>query len=88
MQENFVKVTLFLRVVVIVATCDQALIANLHHSQDVSKKQRLIARYQPAKASVSPSLYAAGDVSRGGTSATQRQKFHTDDVKSPTAKFE
>ena len=32
MQENFVKVTLFLRVVVIVATCDQALIANLHHS--------------------------------------------------------
>ena len=28
------------------------------------------------------SLFAAGDVSRGGTSATQRQKFHTDDVKS------
>ena len=27
-------------------------------------------------------LFAAGDVSRGGTSATQRQKFHTDDVKS------
>ena len=27
------------------------------------------------------SLFAAGDVSRGGTSATQRQKFHTDDVK-------
>ena len=26
------------------------------------------------------SLLAAGDVSRGGTSATQRQKFHTDDV--------
>ena len=26
------------------------------------------------------SLFAAGDVSRGGTSATQRQKFHTDDV--------
>ena len=25
------------------------------------------------------SLYAAGDVSRGGTSATQRQKFHTED---------
>ena len=24
----------------------------------------------------------AGDVSRGGTSATQRQQFHTDDVKS------
>ena len=26
------------------------------------------------------SLIAAGDLSRGGTSATQRQKFHTDDV--------
>ena len=26
------------------------------------------------------SLFAAGDVSRGGTSASQRQKFHTDDV--------
>ena len=25
--------------------------------------------------------FAAVDVSRGGTSATQRQKFHTDDVK-------
>ena len=28
------------------------------------------------------SLFADGDVSRRGTSATQRQKFHTDDVKS------
>ena len=28
------------------------------------------------------SLLVAGDVSRGGTSATQCQKFHTDDVKS------
>ena len=28
------------------------------------------------------SLFAARDVSRGGTSATQRRKFHTDDVKS------
>ena len=28
------------------------------------------------------SLFAAGDVSRGGTSATQWQKFHTYDVKS------
>ena len=27
-------------------------------------------------------LFAAGDVQRGGTSATQRQKFHTEDVKS------
>jgi len=26
------------------------------------------------------SLFAAGDVSPGGTSATQRQKFHTDDA--------
>ena len=25
-------------------------------------------------------LFAAGDFSRGGTSATQRQKFHTDDA--------
>ena len=28
------------------------------------------------------SLFTAGDVLRRGTSATQRQKFHTDDVKS------
>ena len=28
------------------------------------------------------SLFTAGDVSRGGTSVTQRQKFHTDDCKS------
>ena len=26
------------------------------------------------------SLFAAGDVSRGGTSATQWEKFHTDDA--------
>ena len=26
------------------------------------------------------SLFAGGDVSRGGTSATQRQKFHTEDA--------
>ena len=26
------------------------------------------------------SFFAAGDVSRGGTSATQRQKFHIDDT--------
>ena len=31
------------------------------------------------------SLFAAGEVSRGETSTTQRQKFHTDDV-SPAAK--
>ena len=28
------------------------------------------------------SLFAAGDVSHGGTSVTQQQKFHADDVKS------
>ena len=28
------------------------------------------------------SLFATGDVSRGETSVTHRQKFHTDDVKS------
>ena len=28
------------------------------------------------------SLFAAGDISQGGTSATQQQKFHTDDVQS------
>ena len=32
---------------------------------------------QPAKTS---SLFAAGDVSRGRTTVTQRQKFHTDDA--------
>ena len=26
------------------------------------------------------SLFAVGDVSRGGMSVTQRQKFHTDDI--------
>ena len=31
-------------------------------------------------ADVSPRSSPLGDVSRGGTSATQRQKFHTDDV--------
>ena len=35
---------------------------------------------QPAKTSVFSSLFAALDVSRGGTSATQLQKFHTDDA--------
>ena len=31
-------------------------------------------------ADVSPHSSPLGDVSRGGTSATRRQKFHTDDV--------
>ena len=41
------------------------------------------------------SLFAAGNISGGGTSATQRQKFHTDDANhtpphetSPVAKSE
>ena len=33
-------------------------------------------------ADVSPHSSPLRDVSRGGTSATQRQKFHTDDAKS------
>ena len=33
-------------------------------------------------ADVSPRSSPLRNVSRGGTSATQRQKFHTDDVKS------
>ena len=33
-------------------------------------------------ADVSPRSSQLSDVSRGGMSATQRQKFHTDDVKS------
>ena len=32
------------------------------------------------KTAVSPRSSPLGDVSRGGTSATQRQKFHTDEV--------
>ena len=37
---------------------------------------------KPAKTAVSPRSSPLTDVSRGITSATQRQKFHTDDVKS------
>ena len=37
----------------------------------------MLCRQQP---SLRTSLFDAGDVSRGGTSATQRQKFHTDDA--------
>ena len=35
--------------------------------------------FSPRKHPFSP-LFAAKDVSRGGTSATQRQKFHTNDA--------
>ena len=38
--------------------------------------KQINARYENKQ----PFLFAAGDVSRGGTSATQRQIFHTDDV--------
>ena len=37
---------------------------------------------QPAKTDLSTCLLPLGDVSRGGTSATQWQKLHTDDIKS------
>ena len=37
---------------------------------------------QPAKTDPSPCSLPLADVSRKGTSATQRQKLHTDDVKS------
>ena len=37
---------------------------------------------QPAKTDLSPCSLPLGDVSRKGTSATQQQKIHTDDVKS------
>ena len=37
---------------------------------------------KPAKTAVSPHSSPLVDVSRGGTSTTQPQKFHTDDVKS------
>ena len=40
-----------------------------------------IKKKNPARENIRfSSLFAAGDVSRGGTSATQRQKFHTDDA--------
>ena len=38
--------------------------------------------YSQRMADVSPLSSRLRDVSRGGTSATQRQKFHTDDTKS------
>ena len=39
-------------------------------------------KFRLRMAEVSPRSSPLRDVSRGGTSATQRQKFHTDDVKS------
>ena len=43
------------------------------------KKIKFLISYSLRKQPFS-SLFAAGDVSRGGKSATRRQKFHTDDV--------
>ena len=41
-----------------------------------------LSSYKACEISRFPSLLAVGDVPRGGRSATQRQKFHTDDEKS------
>ena len=43
------------------------------------KKIKFLISYSLRKQPFS-SLFATGDVSRGGKSVTQRQKFHTDDV--------
>ena len=49
---------------------------------DVKKNEKIPAGIFLASENIRfSSLFVAGDVSRGGTSATQRQKFHTDDVK-------
>ena len=45
-----------------------------------AKASRLLGSLQMEE--VSPRSSPLGDVSRGGTSATQRPKFHTDDAKS------
>ena len=49
---------------------------------NISTMNVFSSSYKACEISRSSSLLAAGDVPRGGTSATQRQKFHTDDVKS------
>ena len=41
----------------------------------------------PAETDVSPRSSPLGNVSRGGSSVTQRQKFHADDVKSVRNRF-
>jgi len=45
--------------------------------QQDMRDSRLVLAYENIRFSL---LFAAGDVSRGGTSATQRQKFHADDA--------
>ena len=47
----------------------------------VEENRLPLCRWAPENIRIS-SLFATGNVSRGGTSATQRQKFHTDDAKS------
>ena len=53
-------------------------------STQISKMEQPRLKYEAPKSLACKhtrcsSLFATGDVSRGGTSATQRQKFHTDD---------
>ena len=55
----------------------------MRENVDGNLSSRLLASFRLACENIRfSSLFAPGDVSRGGTSATQRQKFHTDDVKS------
>ena len=47
---------------------------------NLSKTFRISLKFLACENIRFSSLFAAGDVSRGGTSATQRQKFHSDDA--------
>ena len=49
---------------------------------NISTMNVFLSSHKACEISRFSSLLAAGDVPRGGTSTTQRQKFHTDDVKS------
>ena len=48
----------------------------------IVRKQLVLSLAQDKASLRNSSLFAAGDVSSGGTSANQRRKFHNDDVKS------
>ena len=69
-------------------TCDQEVLLPFLKKKKKKPDRRLSRSLQHCQTGLAcenirvSSLFAAGDVSRGGTSATQRQKFHTDDVKS------
>ena len=52
----------------------------LYHGAVARQKNRPTAKSSLWTADVSPRSSPLTEVSRGGTSATQRQKFHTDDV--------